>query len=77
MKKSFPETLLNQPIADLEVSDTFKDLCRKYGYQTPGDILNLPRPQDLLKQEGFTVNLLLEFTQILSANGLRHYLMPL
>ena len=77
MKKTFPEPILNQPISRLDLSKKFKDLTLKNGYETPGDILNLPMPYDLLKHEGFDLLLLTEFTAFLTRNHLGHYLMPL
>lgn len=77
MEKQFPEALLHQPIASLDLSDTFKSFCEQYGYRTLADFLQLPRSQDMLKQKDFNMTLLMEFTHYLSANGMRHYLMPL
>jgi len=77
MKKTFPEPILNQPIAQLDLSEKFKSITLKYGYETPGDLLNLPMPYDLLKHPGFHLGLLAEFTAFLTKNNLGHYLMPL
>lgn len=77
MKKTFEEPLLNQPISELAMTEEFKRLTLKYHIKTLGDILNLPQPYDILQHEGFNFRLLMEFTGMLSKNGLRHYLMPL
>ena len=74
MKRLFPEKILNQPIAELDLSEKFKTLSKKYGYQTLADMLQLNRPQELLKHEGFDMVMLMEFTNILTTNGMRTYL---
>ena len=77
MPKTFQEPILNQPISELKMSDTFKKLTLQYQLKTIGDILNMPTPNDLLQHEGFDYRLLMEFTAFLTKNGLGHYLMPI
>lgn len=76
MKKTFPEPILNLPIAELDMSESFKKLALQYRYQTLGDILSLPKVYDLLKHEGFNKKMLMEFTHFLTKNNLGRYLMP-
>lgn len=69
--------MLNEPIAELGMSKKFTSRSKKYGYRTLADILQLDKPYELLQHKGFDMVLLMEFTQILSTNGLSKYLMPL
>jgi hypothetical protein len=75
MKKTFEEPILNQPIPELELSETFKKLAKKYRYKTLGDLLQAPGPADLLKHKGFRYRELMEFTRTLTKHGLGEYLL--
>lgn len=75
MNRLFPEKMLHRPISELDLSEKFKRLAEKHGFHSLADILKLDKPKNLLNYEGFDMVLIMEFTNFLSANGMRKYLM--
>lgn len=73
-EQKFNENLLNQPIIELSLSEEFKVLTARYGYNTLGDILRMGKAYEMLKHEGFGYRMLFELTGILRGNGLGRYL---
>lgn len=74
MEKIFKENLLNQPIADLDLSQEFKVVAKKYHYNTLGDILRLEHLSLILKHKEFSHRLFFEFTNIICKNKLGNYI---
>lgn len=73
-RRHFPEPVLNQPISSLDVSEEFKEITRRYGYNTLADILSLSTPYKLLEHPGFGYRMLFEYVSFLEDQQLGNYL---
>lgn len=61
--------MLNQMIADLDMSLEFKQAARKAGYQILRDMVNI-RTADLKKKPGFDILLVHEYVSFMESKGL-------
>gem|GEM_PF-1742776 len=67
MKESV--SLIQEPIHNLDLSETFKEMAARQNFRTFQDLLNWP-VSILLLHEGFTYHIYEEFTRFLKKNNL-------
>jgi hypothetical protein len=65
--------LLQQPISELGLSETFNRIANRHGFRNLQDILNWP-VSVLLLHEGFTYHIYQELMEFLKKNELFHLL---
>ena len=71
----FPESILNLPIHELELSEEFKMKAGQLGFQTLAALLKR-ETSDLAKLPGFGYRMLIEMTSYLEKRGLGKYVKP-
>lgn len=68
--------LLNKPIADLELSDQFKNKCIEMKFGKLEDIVFI-RPEKLINTTGFSYSWLKELSEFLDKRGMLYLLQPI
>lgn len=72
---TFKETILNQPIEQLEFSKAFKATTEMLGFHTLSDILQ-HHTRELEDLPGFGILLIHEYVSFMEQKGLGHYIDP-
>lgn len=74
--RGYKEPILNQPIAELELSEEFKGITEILGFYTLGDVAKW-HTRDLNVLPGFSVQLIHEYVTFLEERGLGTYVDPI
>lgn len=71
----FKETILNQPIEQLDFSKAFKTAMETLAFHTVSDLLQNPT-KDLEDLPGFSILFMHEYVSFMEQQGLGHYIDP-
>ena len=63
------DSLIEKPVQEFNLSESFKDMCHRHDFRTLNDILNWP-VNVLLLHEGFTYHHYQELRELLQQNEL-------
>lgn len=70
------DQLLKKPVAELDMSESFKQRCALMNFETLGDILFI-LPDELISIKGFSYSWLGELSRFLDERGLLYLLQPI
>lgn len=74
--KTYTESILNQPIDSLALSEEFKGIAEINGMYTLAEVLQR-HTRKLQTLPGFTIILIHEYVSYLEKQGLGHYIDPI